>query len=107
MTIDSERLPNVHPGEVLREEFLLPLRLSAYRLAKDLGVPQTRISQILVEKRGVTADTAVRLGRYFDTSPGFWLNLQNACDLEEVERLKAPEMAPIRRYLPVSEAASP
>jgi len=83
MTYD---LPNIHPGEVLREEFLIPLSLSAYRLAKDTGMPQTRISEILAEKRSITADTARRLGRYFGTSAQFWLNLQTHFDLEEEER---------------------
>lgn len=79
-------LPNIHPGEVLREEFLIPLGLTAYRLSKDIGVPQTRISEILAEKRSISADTARRLGRYFGTSAQFWLGLQNAYDLEEEDR---------------------
>ncbi|MEI8393315.1 MAG: HigA family addiction module antitoxin [Rhodospirillaceae bacterium] len=92
------RLPNIHPGEILREEFLLPLGITAYRLSKDIGVPQTRISEIVAERRSVTADTAARLGRYFDTSPRFWLNLQTAYDLEEIEREKAEEISAIRVY---------
>ena len=75
-------LPPIHPGEQLREEFLLPLGVTAYRLAKDLGVPVTRIQTILAEKRGISGDTALRLGRYFDTSAEFWLNMQRDYELE-------------------------
>ncbi len=78
-----KRLPNIHPGEVLLEEFLLPLDISAYRLAKDLGIPQTRVSQIINGKRRVTADTAVRLSKYFGNSAKFWLGLQDDFDIEE------------------------
>ena len=101
-------LPNIHPGEILREEFLLPLGITAYRLSKDIGVPQTRISEILAERRSVTADTASRLGRYFDMSPKFWLNLQSAFDLEEIEREKAEEMSaiPVFRDHPVAATAT-
>ncbi len=77
------RLKNVHPGEVLLEEFLLPMGISAYRLSKDLGIPQTRTSQIIKGKRRITADTALRLSKYFGTSAKFWLVLQNDYDLEE------------------------
>lgn len=82
--METERLPNIHPGEVLHEEFLEPLGITAYRLAKDLRIPQTRISQILKGKRRITADTALRLSRYFGTSALFWLGLQNDYDLEEL-----------------------
>ncbi|MBL0314713.1 MAG: HigA family addiction module antidote protein [Flavobacteriales bacterium] len=78
-----KRLSNIHPGEVLLEEFLLPLDISAYRLAKDLGIPQTRISQILLGKRRITADTAVRLSKYFGNTAKFWLGLQDDYDIEE------------------------
>jgi antitoxin HigA-1 len=74
-----------HPGEVLREEYLAPLGLSARRLASALGVPSNRISDLARERRDVTADTAIRLGRYFDTDPRFWLNLQLAHDLSKAE----------------------
>jgi len=77
------KLPNIHPGEILMEEFLIPLEISAYKLAKDLDIPQTRISQILKGKRRITADTALRLSRYFGNSPKFWLGLQNDYDIEE------------------------
>jgi antitoxin HigA-1 len=75
-------LPAIHPGEILRAEFMEPLRLSMNRLALDLRVPVTRIAEIVHERRGITPDTALRLARYFNTSPSFWLNLQTAYDLE-------------------------
>ena len=77
------RLDNIHPGEVLLEEFLKPLEITAYRLSKDLGIPQTRISQILKGKRRISADTALRLSKYFSNSAKFWLGLQDDFDLEE------------------------
>ena len=78
------QLDNVHPGEILLEEFLKPLNVSAYRLAKDIGKPQTRISAIINGNRRITADTALRLGRYFGNSAKFWLGLQDDdYDLEE------------------------
>ena len=75
-------LPAVHPGEILLEEFLKPLGMSQYRLAKDLSVPPRRINEIVLGKRAVSADTALRLARYFATSERFWLNLQTQYDLE-------------------------
>jgi addiction module HigA family antidote len=78
----TDRLPPVHPGEVLLEEFLTPLDLSQYRLAKDIGVPPRRINEIVHGKRAITADTALRLARYFGTSARFWLNLQAQYDLD-------------------------
>lgn len=78
-----KKLPNIHPGEVLREEFLIPLGISAYRLSKDIGIPQTRTSEILKGRRRITADTALRLSHYFGVSAKFWLGLQNDFDLEE------------------------
>jgi len=78
-----ERLNNIHPGEILLEEFLKPLSISAYRLSKDIGIPQTRISAILKGKRRITADTALRLSKYFGNSAKFWLGLQDDFDLEE------------------------
>ena len=79
------KLAPIHPGEVLREDFMKPLRLTAHRLAMALHVPATRIAEIIHERRAITADTAIRLGRYFKTTPRFWLNLQTAFDLERVE----------------------
>ena len=78
----EERLPPIHPGEVLLEDFMKPIGLSQYRLAKDIGVTPIRISQIVNGKRSVTVDTAMRLARYFDTSAGVWLRLQVRYDLE-------------------------
>ena len=78
-------LPPIHPGEILREDYLLPLGLSMNRLALDLRVPVTRIAEIVRERRGITPDTALRLARYFNTSARFWLNLQTAYDLEVAE----------------------
>jgi len=74
--------PPIHPGEVLREEFLTPLGISQYRLAKDIHVPPRRINEIVLEKHGISADTALRLGRYVGTTPQFWINLQARYDLE-------------------------
>jgi addiction module HigA family antidote len=87
MAMRMKRLPPIHPGEVLHEEFLKPMRLSQYRLAQDISVPPRRINEIVHRKRSITADTALRLSRYFGTSERFWLNLQNRYDLE-VERAR-------------------
>jgi addiction module HigA family antidote len=78
-------LSPIHPGEILLEEFLKPMDLSAYRLAKDISVPLTRITAILAGERAITADTALRLGRYFGMSERFWLNLQTTYDLEKAK----------------------
>ncbi len=86
-----ERLDNIHPGEILMEEFLKPMQISAYRLSKDIGIPQTRISQIIKGNRRITADTALRLSSYFGNSAKFWLGLQNDYDIEQ-ERLKKIEI---------------
>jgi addiction module HigA family antidote len=86
-----ERLENIHPGEVLLEEFLKPLEISAYKLSKDIDIPQTRISQIIKGNRRITADTALRLSSYFGNSAKFWLGLQDDFDIEE-ERLTKIEI---------------
>ena len=78
-----ERLDNIHPGEILLEEFLEPMEISAYRLSKDTEIPQTRISQIIKGKRRITADTALRLSSFFGNSAKFWLGLQDDYDIEE------------------------
>ena len=78
----AKRMKPVHPGEMLREEFMKPLRLSMNKLAMDLRVPVTRIGEIVHERRGITADTALRLARYFKNTPEFWMNLQTWYDLE-------------------------
>ena len=87
-----EKLPNIHPGEILLEEFLKPMEISAYRLSKDLNIPQTRISEILKKNRRVTADTALRLSKYFGTSAKFWLGLQDDYDIEEEMNSKMDEI---------------
>ncbi|MEO7043772.1 MAG: HigA family addiction module antitoxin [Ferruginibacter sp.] len=77
------KLKNVHPGEILSKEFLIPFNVSAYRLAKDIEIPQTRISEILKGNRRITADTALRFSKYFGNSAKFWLGLQDDFDIEE------------------------
>lgn len=88
----TKKLKPIHPGEILLTEFLEPLDITPYRLAKDIGVPPTRISEIVREKRSITADTALRLSKYFGTSAELWLNLQSHYDLDmetyELEKLK-------------------
>lgn len=81
----KNKLPPIHPGEILREEFLRPMGISQYRLAKDISVSPRRINEIVHGKRSITADTALRLGRFFEIAPQFWLNLQNRFDLEVTE----------------------
>lgn len=93
-----KKLRNIHPGEILQEEFLIPLGLSAYKLSKDIGIPQTRVSEILKGNRRVTADTALRLSKYFGNSPKFWLGIQNDFDLEEEKNAKAKEFESIEHY---------
>ena len=78
-----EKLSNIHPGEIILEEFLKPLNISAYRLSKDIGIPQTRTSEIIKGNRSITADTAIRLSYYFGNSAKFWLGLQDDFDIEE------------------------
>jgi len=83
-----DRIPNISPGEILREDFLIPHRITAFRLAKETRIPATRIAEILHGRRKITVDTALRLGKYFGNSPDFWLGIQNEHDLrEERERL--------------------
>ncbi|MFN2458332.1 MAG: HigA family addiction module antitoxin [Chitinophagaceae bacterium] len=82
------KLKNIHPGEVLLEEFLIVFNISAYKLAKDIGIPQTRISEIIKGNRRITADTALRLSKYFGNSAKFWLGLQDDYDLEEEKSSK-------------------
>ena len=81
----TRKMSPIHPGEILQVEFLAPFGISQYRLAKDIGVPPRRINEIVHGKRSITADTALRLGRFFDMSPQFWLNLQTRYDLEMTE----------------------
>jgi len=91
-----EKLKNIHPGEILLEEFLIPMEISAYRLAKETFLPQTRISEIIKGKRRITADTAIRFGKYFGTSAKFWLGLQDDYDLEEEQNQKDQEFKNIK-----------
>jgi addiction module HigA family antidote len=94
MTIARKGIPNwrVHPGEILREEFLAPLRMSVYELAKRLRVPAPRVNDIVLERRGISADTAVRLSRFFGTTEQFWLNLQGAYEVSRVKSEHASEI---------------
>ena len=92
-----KKLPNIHPGEILLEEFLKPLNITAYRLSKDIGIPQTRTSEIIKGNRSITADTALRLSCYFGNSAKFWLGLQNDYDLEEGKKLKGNDLKRIKR----------
>ncbi len=90
--------PPIHPGEILREEFLSPLGISQYRLAKEIHVPPRRINEIVLEKRGISADTAIRLGLYFATTPQFWLNLQARYELEVArESMDEQEIRPFNK----------
>lgn len=82
----GRRLAPVHPGKILREEFLEPMALSVYRLAQAVKVPRPRLNDIILGRRGVTIDTALRLGRYFGTTPDFWLNLQTRYELDMADR---------------------
>jgi antitoxin HigA-1 len=91
-----EKLRNIHPGEILLEEFLIPLDVSAYRLAKETFIPQTRLSEILKGNRRITADTALRFSKYFGTSAKFWLGLQDDYDLEEERIEKESEINNIK-----------
>ena len=93
-----KKLRNTHPGEILLEEFLLPLEISAYKLSKDIGIPQTRISAILKGTRRITADTALRLSIYFGNSAKFWLGLQDDFDIEEERNEKKAELTAIKQF---------
>jgi len=93
-----KRIKNIHPGEILQEEFLIPMNISAYRLAKDINIPQTRVAAILKGTRRITADTALRLSIYFGTSPKFWLGLQDDYDVEEEKLAKGQEFDAIKQY---------
>jgi antitoxin HigA-1 len=108
-------MPPVHPGEVLREDFMKPLGLSVNRLALELHVPATRIGEIVHERRRISAETALRLARYFHTNAEFWLNLQNFYDLEvsrrsgkasEIEHQVNPAPSLISRMTPVADRSS-
>ena len=93
-----KKLENIHPGEILFHEFLEPLEISAYRLSKDLKIPQTRISEIIKGKRRITADTALRLSKYFGNSAKFWLGIQDDFDIENQKEIKEIELGKIKHY---------
>lgn len=95
--MSRNRLPNISPGEILREEFLIPMNISAYRLAKDTGMPPTRVSQILKGSRRITANSALRLSRYFGNSAEFWLGIQDEHDLRDQQEELAQELSKIPR----------
>ncbi len=95
----SKKLKNIHPGEILLEEFLIPMEITAYRLSKDICIPQTRVSEILKGNRRITADTALRLSKYFGNSAKFWLGLQDDFDLEEELRAKQKELDGIKKHV--------
>ena len=97
-----ETLENIHPGEILLEEFLKPMGISAYKLSKDIGIPQTRTSAILKGERGITADTALRLSIYFGNSAKFWLGLQDDYELEAAIRTKQNDFNMIKRFVNLS-----
>ncbi len=97
-TNNMRRLKNIHPGEILLEEFLSPLGISAYKLSYDIGIPQSRTSGILKGNRRITADTALRLSKYFGNSAKFWLGLQDDYDIEEEQLHIKPELNQIRKF---------
>ena len=94
-----KKLKNIHPGEILNKEFLKEINISAYKLSKDIGIPQTRISEILKGRRRITADTALRLSKYFGNSAIFWLGLQNDFDIEQELRAKEKEFNSIQQLI--------
>jgi antitoxin HigA-1 len=99
----ARKLHPIHPGEILREEFLLPMELTAYAVAQACGVPRTRIERLAREETPITADAALRLGKYFSTTPSFWMNLQARYDLEMAEDATA---ADIKRIKPMRRKAA-
>ena len=92
-----EKLANIHPGEILHYEFLEPLKITAYRISKELRIPQTRISEIIKGRRRITADTALRLSKYFGNSAKFWLGIQDDYDIEEGREMKKTELNEIKQ----------
>jgi len=98
MSIERKGAPNwrIHPGEILKDEFLRPMKMSVYRLAKEIRVPAPRVNDIVLQKRGITADTAVRLARFFGTSEQFWLGLQSAYDVSVVKSERRDEIDQIK-----------
>lgn len=93
-----KKIRNIHPGEVLSEEFLIPMGISAYKLSKEISIPQTRISEIVKGNRRITADTALRLSKFFGNSAKFWLGLQDDYDIEFEARAKSKELKTIKQF---------
>ena len=94
----NKKIKNIHPGEILLEEFLLPLEITAYKLSKDVGIPQTRVSEIIKGNRRITADTALRFSKYFGNSAKFWLGLQDDFDIEEEKNNKQNLLDAIKHF---------
>jgi addiction module HigA family antidote len=94
------RIPNIHPGEILLEEFLKPMGITAYRLSKETKIDQTRISGIIKGKRGISVDTALRFSKFFGNSPEFWINLQSHFEIEEKKREMDRELKKIKPFIP-------
>jgi antitoxin HigA-1 len=93
-----KKLRNIHPGQILQQEFLIPLGVTAHKLSKDIGIAQTRVSEIIKGNRRIIADTALRFSKYFGNSAKFWLGLQDDFDIEEEEQLKFKELKLIEHY---------
>jgi len=98
-------LKNIHPGEVLQEEFLAPMGISVYRIAKETGLSPTRLGQIIKGNRGITAETAIKIGRFLNTGPEFWMNLQSLYDIEEAKRRYIREVKAIHPYVQTDRTA--
>ena len=94
-----KKIKNIHPGEILLEEFLIPLEITAYRLSKEISIPQTRISEIIKGKRRITADTALRLSKFFGNSAKFWLGLQDDFDIQDETKHKQKDLKTIKKYV--------
>lgn len=101
-----KNLKNIHPGEILKEEFMIPLGISAYLLSKQTGLSQTRLGQIIREKRSITAETALKLGKFFDIPAEFWMNLQAFYDIEETRKLYNKELDSIVSYKKLKHKAA-
>ena len=94
----TEKLKNIHPGEILNEEFIIPMKITAYRIAKETNMPQTAISDIIKGRRSITAQIALRFAKFFGTTPQFWTGLQDDYDLEEEKEKLKKELAKIHTY---------
>ncbi|MEN6488657.1 MAG: HigA family addiction module antitoxin [Smithella sp.] len=101
MSKNHDRLDNVHPGEILEQEFLIPMRITSYQLSKDTNIPQTRISEIIKKRRAITCNTALKFAKYFGTSPEFWTGLQIDYDLEEEKAKIQEELKSIKPRNPI------